>query len=70
MRKSFLLNLDYEDMLKANQFARMSGFKSFTQFIDFAIKFTIDCMLMPDNASNHAKAALRIYHYNNKNIAN
>lgn len=62
MKKSFLLNLDYEDMLRANQFARERGFKSFTQFVDFAIRFTIDCLVMPDAASDHSKAVNKVYH--------
>lgn len=62
MKKSFLLNLDYDEMLKAEQFAKERGFKSFTQFIDFCIKFTIDCMLMPAAASGHAEAINKVYH--------
>lgn len=61
--KSFLFKSDADFINKVKKFAYDYNFPSTTEFIRFAITSTMDCMLMPEAADSHYKAARRIYYH-------
>lgn len=55
--ESYLLKVDNLKFWK--KIARDLGFNSLASFIRFALEFTNDCLLFPNDASTHAFAAKR-----------